>query len=256
MYFAELTMLFIRHLTIKVALMPFLMFLAACAGPDVANGIYDPFEAENRRTHEVNRTLDRVLLRPSSGAYGKVVPEEVRNSVGNFSSNLSMPSIVLNDLLQLQLGDAIHNSARLIVNTTLGLGGIFDVATNGGIPLRSNDFGETLHVWGFKEGAYIELPLLGPSTTRDTVGGVVNLVIDPVGQMVAPRHRVLVTATSAASSLGDRYRYTDTIDSILYESADSYAQARLFYLENRRFQLGISADEEDDLYDIYDESYE
>jgi len=249
-------MLFIRYPKIKMALMPLLVLLAACAGPEVASGIYDPFETENRRTHEVNRKLDRVLLRPSSGAYGKILPEEVRNGVGNFSSNLSMPSIVLNDLLQMQIGDAIHNSARLIVNTTLGLGGLFDVATKGGIPVRSSDFGETLHVWGFKEGAYIELPLLGPSTTRDTFGGVVNLILDPVGHMVAPRHRIVVTATSAASSLGDRYRYTDTIDSILYESADSYAQARLLYLENRRFQLGIGEGEEDDLYDIYDESYE
>lgn len=249
-------MLSIKDLKIKFALMSLLMFLAACGGPEVANGIYDPFETTNRRTHEVNRTLDRVLLRPSSGAYGKILPEEVRNGVGNFSSNLSMPSMVLNDLLQLQIGDAIHNTARFITNSTLGLGGLIDVATYGGIPARSSDFGETLHVWGFKEGAYIELPLLGPSTTRDTIGGVVNLVLDPVGQVVAPRHRVVATAASAASSLGDRYRFTDTIDSILYESADSYAQARLFYLENRRFQLGIGTGEEDDLYDIYDESYE
>ncbi|MBV1868180.1 MAG: VacJ family lipoprotein [Marinosulfonomonas sp.] len=238
------------------ALVSVFLLLTACAGPDVASGIYDPFEKENRRTHEVNLALDRALLRPSSGAYGTILPKPVRNGIGNFSSNLSMPSIVLNDLLQLQLGDAIHNTARFLVNTTLGLGGMFDVATKGGIAARSSDFGETLHVWGFKEGAFVELPVLGPSTTRDTIGGVVNLILDPVGQLVASNNRGIVTAVSAASSLGDRYQYTDTIDSILYESADSYAQARLFYLENRRFQLGISEGEDDDLYDIYGETYE
>lgn len=249
-------MLPIKNLRIRISLMSALLVLSACGGPEVASGIYDPFETANRRTHEVNRTLDRVLLRPSSGAYGKILPEPVRNGVGNFSSNLSMPSMVLNDLLQFKLGDAIHNTARFVVNTTLGVGGVFDVATKGGIAARGSDFGETLHVWGFKEGAFVELPLLGPSTTRDTIGGVANFILDPIGQIVASKNRVGVTAVSAASSLGDRYRFTDTIDSILYESADSYAQARLFYLENRRFQLGIDAGEDDDLFDLYDEAYE
>lgn len=231
--------------------------LSACAGPDVAGGVFDPYETQNRRTHEFNRSLDQVLLRPASNAYGGILPEPVRNGVANFANNLSLPGTVLNDLLQFNLGDAAHNSVRFIVNSTIGLGGILDPAVHAGVAARDSDFGETLHVWGVKEGAYVELPFVGPSTSRDTVGMLVDLVIDPLNVLVPAPEVYLAPVASVASTVGDRYRFSGTVDSILYESADSYLQSRLFYLENRRFSLGGSGEEaEEDLYDLYEESYE
>lgn len=229
-----------------------LTVLAACAGPDVAGGIYDRFEVQNRKIHAVNRLMDQVVLRPVSGAYGTTLPEPVRIGVGNVDSNLSIPGSVVNDILQFNLRDALHNTLRFVVNTAIGLGGIFDPALRGGIEPRDSNFGETLHVWGIGAGAYVELPLLGPSTVRDTFGGLVDLFLDPINTLVPVPERYLAPLFAVASKVGDRYRFRNTIDSILYDSADSYAQARLWYLENRRFQLGIGADEED-LYDgLYD----
>ena len=233
---------------------PLLSVLLACAGPDLAGGIYDPYEQQNRAVHQFNRDVDRALLRPTANAYGTILPEPVRNGVGNFAANLSLPGSILNDLLQLNIEDAMHNSVRLIVNSTIGLGGLLDPAKAAGVPARNSDFGETRHVWGAQEGAYVELPFVGPSTTRDTVGMVVDLFIDPLNTLVPPKDRYIGPAVAAASKVGDRYRFKSTVDSILYDSADSYAQARLLYLENRRFQLGAEAGagEEEAYEDLYD----
>lgn len=228
--------------------------LLACASPDVTSGIFDPYENQNRSIHEFNRQVDKALLRPASGAYGGVLPEPVRIGVSNFAGNLSIPGAILNDLLQLNLEDALHNTVRFAVNTTIGLGGVLDPATAAGVPPRNSDFGETMHVWGFKEGAYLEVPFVGPSTTRDTVGMVVDLFIDPVNTLLPAPERYVAPIASVASTVGDRYRFSSTIDSILYESADSYTQSRLLYLENRRFDLGVESDAENELYEgLYDD---
>ena len=248
--FAMPSMTVLKRISVVLTL---LTALAACGAPEVAGGIYDPFEVQNRKIHAVNRKIDRAVLRPASGAYGTALPEPVRIGVGNFASNLSIPGTVVNDLLQLNLLDALHNTARFLVNTTVGLGGILDPATQGGIEPRDSDFGETLHVWGFGEGAYVELPLLGPSTVRDTFGGVVDLLLDPINTLVPAPERYLAPVVAVASKVGDRYRFRITVDSILYDSADSYAQSRLLYLENRRFRLGIEAEVEDLYEGLYDD---
>jgi len=103
---------------------------------------------------------------------------------------------------------------------------------------KPTDFGETLHVWGAGEGAYVELPFLGPSTARDATGTLVDLVLNPIQLLLPPDEAMAATVTKLFSRLGDRDRFSATVESILYDSADSYAQARLLYLQNRRFGLG------------------
>lgn len=235
--------------------MVLVLALAACATPEVAQGVSDPYEVENRQRHDMNRDLDRFILRPGSNAYGTALPEPVRQGVNNFASNLSMPSVVMNDLLQGRIDDAAHNSIRFLLNSTIGLAGLLDLGTKNGLELRDSDFGETLYVWGLREGPYLELPVVGPSTTRHAFGRVVDLFTNPVSYMVARPEAYIPPAAKLGSALGNRYRYGDTIDSVLYESADSYTQARLFYLENRRFRLG-SSKAEDDVYDIYEDLYD
>ncbi|MFN3969766.1 MAG: VacJ family lipoprotein [Gemmobacter sp.] len=229
-----------------------LLVLGACAAPAPVQPHYDPDEANNRARHDQNRALDRSILKPVSGAYGGTVSPQVRKGIANFAGNLDAPADVLNSVLQGRPGPAIENTLRFVLNTTIGIGGIFDPARAMGIEGRPTDFGETLHVWGMAEGAYHELPLIGPSTDRDTIGKVVDVVINPVRLLLPPREGTLATLAGAGSRLGDRYRYSDTVDSILYDSADSYAQARLLYLQNRRFQLGQSGGE-DDFVDPYAE---
>ena len=156
-----------------------LMFIASCGSAPINTSINDPGESINRQIHKVNRGLDRIALRPASKVY-QVVPKPIRAGVSNFASNLKVPGMIINDIFQLKFLDAGSNSARLVVNTTVGLGGIFDPASNLGLPERRSDFGETLHVWGDGEGSYVELPLLGPGTVRHTVGRLMDYAANPI----------------------------------------------------------------------------
>lgn len=219
--------------------------LAACAAPAPPSEPFDPSEAQNRKTHELNKSLDKALLGPASEGYGSAIPEPVQRGVQNFAGNLDLPGDVLNGLLQGRPVRASENTLRFVLNTTIGIGGLFDPARALGIEGKPTDFGETLHVWGVAEGAYNELPVLGPSTDRDTVGRVVDIFINPVRLAIPDEGRTALAGVGVASTLGDRYRFGDTVDSILYDSADSYTQARLLYLQNRRFELGQTTGETD-----------
>jgi phospholipid-binding lipoprotein MlaA len=144
----------------------------------------------------------------------------------------------MNNLLQVRIGQASQNTLRFLVNSTVGLGGLFDPATALGLPAQETDFGETLHVWGAPEGDFVMLPVFGPSTTRDTVGLVVDIALNPVRHAVSEPDRRYVTGAELLDRFGDRYELDDVFNDVLYESADSYAQLRSLYLQNRRFELG------------------
>ena len=227
--------------------------LSACARPDSPDAIHDPVEPVNRAVHQVNKGLDKALVRPVSHAYGAVLPAPARRGVSNFADNLGLPSAVVNDVLQFKIEDAFVNSARFLFNSTIGIAGLFDPASTIGVEERSTDFGETLHVWGVGEGAYVELPLLGPSTGRDAVGTIVDFVTDPMNAVGSHPEAEILVASEVGARLGDRYTFSETIDSILYDSADSYAQARILYLQSRRFELGSVADEA--YFDPYEDPY-
>lgn len=220
--------------------------LAACATTEPRSlqpdGINDPYEAQNRRVHEFNLGLDRAIVRPAAVGYSSVLPDEIEDSIGNFASNLGEPSVTVNSLLQGDLRGAGISTVRFVTNSVLGIFGLFDVASDFDLPRHSTDFGETLYVWGVGEGAYLELPIVGPTTARNATGKVVDLFTNPLSYAVDSPEQYYGTIAGAASSLSNRGRFSETVDSILYESADSYAQARLIWLQNRRFELGDSVD--------------
>ena len=228
--------------------------LCACGPAAIPDGIHDPYEKRNRAIHRANVSLDRNLVRPISGAYGSAVPSPLRRGIGHVAQNLDTPRRVVNDLLQARFADAVHNSWRFLINTTIGIGGLFDPATPMGLTERDTDFGETLHVWGVPEGSYVELPLIGPSTDRDTLGKVVDLALNPLSYVLDAPESYAATGANVLSKVGDRYTYRETVDSILYDSADGYAQARILYLENRRHELrrfGNQVEGSDDYFDPY-----
>ena len=232
--------------------------LAACGPAALPPGdsIVDADEAQNRSVHRFNVALDRAIVGPASRGYGTAVPEPVRQGVDNFASNLAQPSYVLNNLLQLRLGQATHNTLRFVINSTVGLGGVLDPASAIGLDARETDFGQTLHIYGVPEGDFVMLPVFGPSTTRDTVGLVVDIATNPVRHVLPAPESRYVAGAEVLDRFGDRYRLGDTFDSILYESADGYAQLRSLYLQNRRFELGgpvLSFDGAAD--DIYADPY-
>jgi phospholipid-binding lipoprotein MlaA len=226
--------------------------LTACAQPSAPTDA-DPYEPANRKMHNFNKTVDHALFygaeRPSP------VADKLFTTAGNFAGNLSLPGKVVNSLLQGRPEPAIKNTFRFAINSTLGLAGIFDPAGSSfSLPESDTDFGETLHVWGVGEGNFVELPILGASTERDTVGYVVDYAMNPLGSALSDGVQTLKTTTYVGSKVGDRLRYGDTIDSLLYESADSYAQLKLLYLQKRRHDLGMTAGSES--YDPYDDPYE
>lgn len=241
-----------KSLSVRVLFVLGLALVSACTSPQIETGLNDPWEASNRRAHAFNKSVDKAFLRPGGNSVGRAIPDPLVTSVGNFADNLSSPGMVVNNLLQADAKGAFTNSVRFVVNTTIGVGGIFDIATMAGIYEVETDFGETLHVWGAAEGAYLELPLLGPSTERDTIGRVVDIFTNPLGYVLPKPEKYVGTAANVAKKLVDRGRYSQTVDSVLYDSADSYAQARSSYLQNRRYQLGGGGDA---LADPYDDPY-
>lgn len=215
--------------------------LAACAQAPASHPpqeAYDPYEASNREMHEFNRSLDRNIVRPVGRGYAAFMPDDIEDAIGRFAFNLSIPRSVVNNVMQGNMRGATEDSYRFAVNSTVGLLGLFDPATELGMPEATDaDFGQTLHVWGAREGAYIELPALGPSNERDAFGKVVDLFTSPLRYVLDDPESYYGTVVSISTGLSNRGRYSDTIDSVLYESADSYAQAKSLYTQNRRFEV-------------------
>ncbi|WP_108484394.1 VacJ family lipoprotein [Oceaniglobus ichthyenteri] len=239
----------------RILIFPVLAVLAACTTPEGAvtrDAVFDPFEQRNREVFNANTELDRLIIGGGASAYGGSVPAPVRRMVGNLADNLDGPGAVVNNVLQGNGEDAIHNGFRFVLNTTLGVGGLFDVASSFGLEERDADFGQTLAVWGAPEGAYLVLPVLGPSTERDAIGKVVDRFLDPLGFAFGERERYYALGVKVAAKVGKRDDFGDTVDDLLYDSADSYAQARILYLQNRRFDVaGGTAD--DEYFDPYED---
>ncbi len=190
---------------------------------------YDPYESVNRDFYAFNMTLDRYFLRPVAQGYERFTPDIVRQGVDNFLTNIFYPRTVINSFLQ---GKVVHGGqdvARFVVNTTVGLLGIFDVATPLGIPKHNEDFGQTLGHWGLGSGAYLMLPLLGPSTTRDFSGRIVDWAFQPTTYMDAGP----VFVITALDIINVRAKLLK-LDRTLQESFDPYTFLRGGYLQNRR----------------------
>ncbi|WP_417806178.1 VacJ family lipoprotein [Thioclava sp.] len=225
--------------------------LAGCGPAPRGSGINDPYEASNRKTHEFNKQVDSALFRASDDSSKSVGP--IGHAVGNVGNNLGLPSKVLNSILQGRPEPAIKNTFRFLINSTVGLGGVFDPAgASLSLPESYTDFGETLHVWGVGEGTYLELPIIGPSTERDALGTVVDLLIDPLNAL-DPDPRLTAMAFRLGARVETRKQYSATVESVLYDSADSYAQSRLLYLQNRRFELNGEERNDAAAYDPYDD---
>ena len=212
--------------------------MSACRAP-LEDGISDPYEASNRQAHEINKSLDKNIIRPMAIVYGDITPIKLQSVANNMSMNFSLPRYSMNYILQGELKNASKSSMKFLVNSTLGVGGIYDFSSQLGLTSEKTDFGETMAKWGFREGPYLEILVLGPSNQRDGIGKVVDLVLDPVS-LIGVGAKSVATATSVAFGLSARSQFRESIDSILYESADSYAQSRLFFLQNRRYELGTN----------------
>lgn len=232
--------------------------LAGCAGgPQSAEPgrVNDPMEGVNRKVHGFNKGVDTLLFKARPGQ-PRSIDNGFTRAVSRAGANLSLPGKVVNALLQGRPEPAVKNTFRFAINSTIGLAGLFDPAgTSFALPEQDTDFGETLAVWGVGEGAYVELPVYGPSTARDAVGRVVDIAMNPVGQVLEGADATAAAATRVAGKVADRKRFGGVIESVLYDSADSYAQSRLLYLQMRRHQLAGKENDDAQAWDPYDDPY-
>ncbi len=200
----------------------------------VAADDIDPFENTNRAIYEFNETVDDNLLEPVSRAYKDHVPEVAQDRVSDFFGNLRDVSTLANQILQFKPIESATTLGRVLVNSTLGLGGLFDVASDMDLTTEDEDFGQTMGVWGVEEGPYVVLPLLGPSTVRDTAGVYVDLT-SPVN-MINEMEDVGFVSASAMNIIDKRVELLPATD-LLDQSDEPYITMRSSYLQKRNFDI-------------------
>jgi phospholipid-binding lipoprotein MlaA len=214
--------------------------LAGCASappsPE-ALAANDPYEQTNRDMLKFNGKLDRYFVIPTVGIYFILVPEGGRRGVHNFLGNLSLPTIFVNDMLQGETKRGSQSLERLVINSSLGLGGFFDPASKMGIPGHGEDFGQTLAVWGTGEGPFLMLPFLGPSNPRDAAGLAVDAAIDPTNQIHFKQHLWWDAGREYFTLLDLRSQTYQTVQGIQRSSVDYYSSLRSLYRQLRNDQI-------------------
>ncbi|MGH8073966.1 MAG: MlaA family lipoprotein [Lysobacter sp.] len=201
--------------------------------PAQMSGGYDPWESYNRQMHRFNNAVDRTIARPLARAYVAVVPRPIRLGVRNFFSNLGQPVSAVNALLQGKPKQAAQAIGRFALNSTLGIGGIFDPASDARLSRRSEDFGQTLGIWGWERSRYVELPLFGPRTVRDVVGMVGDAPLSPLRQVDDDTTRIPLQGLQ----LVDVRTQLLATDSLREGAADDYALVRDAWMQRRDYQI-------------------
>lgn len=228
--------------------------LAGCATAPAEEGalIADPYENANRKVHAFNKGLDRGIINPASKVYGAVTPTTFKFLIGNALSHLMLPGLFANHLLQGDATEAAETLGRFALNTVYGAGGFLDPATEFGLKYRQTDFGITLGEWGVAEGVYLELPVIGPSTTRHVAGRVVDIAFQPASWLGGGSAEALNYGIRTLEIVDFRDRYRPVIDDVLYASEDSYVTARTTYIQNRR-RLAAGETVVEELPDIFEQ---
>src|SRR6516162_2294463 len=213
------------------------LLVSACAGAprDASLPISDPNEQANRQVLAANQKI----LGPVSEGVRAAIPGPVHDRLHDLNSNLKEPRILVNNVLQLRFDAAAQTATRFVVNSTIGIGGLLDVAGSNGIAQQSGDFGQTLFVWGVSEGPYVVWPYLGPTTLRDAVGSVVDMAANPLGWLIGAQvalasTQVAVTAGTTTVDAVDRLGQLKTAEDA---SLDFYSFVRSSYYQMRRAEL-------------------
>lgn len=229
--------------------------LAACASmPDdpIEREVFleanDPLEPMNRAVFAFNLEVDRIILKPTAVVYRKVVPQPGRAGITRFLNNLKMPITFVNDLLQLEFGRAADTFARFLVNSTVGIGGLFDIA---GVKEHEEDLGQTLGRWGAGEGFYLVLPFYGPSNLRDGLGLVGDGFLDPWHMVLDPTQtRAFYAERTVAGAVDDRERVIEDFAELRRTSLDLYATMRSLYRQSRGNEIRNGAPPPDPVFEF------
>ncbi|QNR97339.1 VacJ family lipoprotein [Stenotrophomonas sp. 169] len=198
-----------------------------------SSAVYDPWEPFNRRVHRFNVVVDNAVARPLATAYTNVVPRFARTGVSNFFSNIRSPVTIVNQVLQGRPDDAWDTLGRFLMNSTLGVGGLFDPASKAMIANRKEDFGQTLGAWGWRPSRYVELPFFGPRTVRDVFGLAGDIPLSPIRQIEEDKVRIGLQGLQ----LVDARSQLLAADDIRSSAVDEYALVRDAWLQRRTYQI-------------------
>ena len=226
-----------------------LTLLAGCAANPAQQDVYDPLESMNRKTFQFNDRVDYYVLEPLSKAWTFITPGAVREAIGNLFDNLSYPGVVVNDILQGKTADAGQDLLRFTLNSTVGIAGLFDPATHLGLRAHREDFGQTLAAWGSGPGAYLILPVLGPSNVRDAAGLPADLYSNTLTFIVSST--AIRAGLSTLQAVNTRAQLDKAVRISREASVDRYAFIRSAY-QQRRFNAIY--DGNPPLEELYDES--
>jgi len=208
-----------------------LPLLSACASTTTQ---VDPFESFNRKVYSFNDTIDRAAVKPIAQAYEKAVPNPIRAGVSNILSNLNDISVAFNNILQGKFKNAFSDLGRFTINTTVGLLGIFDVASTSGLDKNDEDFGQTLGYWGIGDGPYIVLPFFGPSNLRDSVSRVVDIKTSATNLMLEPKDRNILFGFNI---IHRRSQLLNASNILSIAAIDEYEFVRDAYFQKRLNQI-------------------
>lgn len=215
---------------------------------------HDPWESFNRSVFEFNEGLDAYLLKPVVTAYRFILPEFIREGIYNFFSNYGDLYTALYNLLQGKPGDAFNDLMRVAVNTTMGLGGLIDLATPGGLEKHKEDWGQTLGVWGVPAGPYVVLPFFGPSNVRDTFGTAADLESDYLFRLLPNVGlRNSLTGLRVVNARNTYYEAGDLLDGA---AIDKYSFVRDAYIQRRQYQINEGRDDEESEIPVYENPYQ
>lgn len=234
-----------RSLSLTVALLSVLTAGCSTSNPE-ALAQNDPYEQTNRAVFKMNKAIDNAVAKPVAKFYNHAVPVPVRDSVHNVLANLDKPVTFGNDVLQGEAVRASETLERFTLNSTLGVAGIFDVATKLGVADHSEDFGQTLGVWGFGEGPYLVMPFVGPDPPRDLAGDVGDIFMDPLTYVKFHGSDTWYAVRTGVSLLDLRARNVDTVEQIERTSIDFYATTRSLYRQYRNAEIRNGAPEPQD----------
>ena len=202
----------------------------------------DPLEGLNRSMYVFNESLDEVILEPAADGYDYITPNMLQKGINNFFYNINYPVTIINQLLQGNIEEALQDTLRFSINSSIGVFGLFDPASSMGLSQHDEDFGQTLAVWGVKEGPYLMLPFIGPKTLRSLTGDFTDFLFNPLSHIYDTNLRIKAYSISILQKRSD----LSTLEEELDNSFDPYQYIRDSYIQNRTYKIHNGTITEDD----------
>ena len=220
-------------LTRSIIILILVSMASGCATTQTGEQNIDPLEPANRVSYTFTDTVDRHFLKPVAETYAEYTPELARDGVTNFFDNLTYLNVVLNSFLQGKIDQGLSDVTRFIFNSTIGLGGIVDVATTMGLPAHDEDLGQTLATWGFEEGSYLFIPIGGPNTTRNLPNYVSSYFLNPLSYVTG----VVLFPLTALNVINDRANFLEATNIRDEAAVDPYTFTREAFLQRRQYLI-------------------